>query len=59
MRRSPCHALTGLPSTVSLVKFLFFQKKKPDWALGAKEGEGGARPPSEGPQAELQAELET
>merc|ERR1711913_141096 len=34
-------------------------KKKPDWALGAKEGEGGARPPSEGPQAELQAELET
>merc|ERR1712038_425298 len=35
------------------------KKKKPDWALGAKEGEGGARPPSEGPQAELQAELET
>merc|ERR1711933_494902 len=34
------------------------EKKKPDWALGAKEGEGGiARSPSEG--AGLQAELET
>merc|ERR1711997_1168163 len=31
------------------------EKKKPDWALGAKEGEGGARPPSEGPQTELEA----
>ena len=34
------------------------EHKKPDWALGAKEGEGGiARSPSEG--AGLQAELET
>jgi len=29
------------------------EKKKPDWALGAKEGE--ARPPSEGPPAEVEA----
>ena len=33
----------------------YFQKKKPDWALGAKEGEAGARPPSEGPPAEVEA----
>merc|ERR1711994_1019642 len=31
------------------------EKKKPDWALGAKEGEAGARPPSEGPPAEVEA----
>merc|ERR1712038_834501 len=35
------------------------QEKKPDWVLGEKEGEGGSKTPSEGPQAELQAELET
>merc|ERR1711990_297861 len=29
-------------------------KKKPDWALGAKEGEGGARQPSEGPPSEVE-----
>jgi len=27
-------------------------KKKPDWALGAKEGEGGAKAPSEGAPSE-------
>jgi len=33
----------------------FFQKKKPDWALGAKEGEGGAKAPSEGAPSEVEA----
>jgi len=33
----------------------FFQnKKKPDWALGAKEGEGGAKAPSEGAPSEVE-----
>merc|ERR1712177_183109 len=30
-------------------------KKKPDWALGAKEGEGGAKPPSEDSPSEIEA----
>jgi len=30
-------------------------KKKPDWALGAKEGEGGAKAPSEGAPSEVEA----
>jgi len=29
-------------------------KKKPDWALGAKEGEGGAKAPSEGAPSEVE-----
>merc|ERR1712157_645825 len=29
-------------------------KKKPDWALGAKEGEGGVKPPSEGAPSEVE-----
>merc|ERR1711936_161788 len=29
-------------------------KKKPDWALGAKEGEGGAKAPSEGTPSEVE-----
>jgi len=35
--------------------FSCFQKKKPDWALGAKEGEGGAKAPSEGAPSEVEA----
>jgi len=31
------------------------EKKKPDWALGAKEGEGGAKAPSEGAPSEVEA----
>merc|ERR1712029_811237 len=31
-------------------------KKKPDWALGAKEGEGGAKPPSEENPPEIESE---
>jgi len=31
------------------------EKKKPDWALGAKEGEGGAKPPSEDSPSEIEA----
>ena len=38
-----------------LIKYSFFQKKKPDWALGAKEGEGGAKPPSEDSPSEIEA----
>merc|ERR1712142_818275 len=30
------------------------EKKKPDWALGAKEGEGGAKAPSEGAPSEVE-----
>merc|ERR1712236_92754 len=30
------------------------EKKKPDWALGAKEGEGGAKAPSEGTPSEVE-----
>jgi len=30
------------------------KKKKPDWALGAKEGEGGAKAPSEGTPSEVE-----
>merc|ERR1712115_159096 len=30
-------------------------KKKPDWALGAKEGEGGAKPPNEDSPSEIEA----
>jgi len=30
-------------------------KKKPDWALGAKEGEGGVKAPSEGAPSEVEA----
>merc|ERR1712228_342946 len=30
-------------------------EKKPDWALGAKEGEGGAKAPSEGAPSEVEA----
>merc|ERR1711923_188927 len=31
------------------------EKKKPDWALGAKEGEGGAKPPNEDSPSEIEA----
>jgi len=33
---------------------LIKNKKKPDWALGAKEGEGGAKAPSEGAPSEVE-----
>jgi len=36
-------------------KFKDKNKKKPDWALGAKEGEGGAKAPSEGAPSEVEA----
>ena len=35
----------------------YFQKKKPDWALGAKEGEAGIRSTSEGPPGEAELEV--
>ena len=35
----------------------YFQKKKPDWALGAKEGEAGIRSTSEGPTGEVELEV--
>merc|ERR1712227_1134779 len=31
------------------------EKKKPDWALGAKEGEGGVKPPNEDSPSEIEA----
>ena len=35
---------------------VYFQKKKPDWALGAKEGESGAKTPTEENPPEIEAE---
>jgi superfamily I DNA and RNA helicase len=41
-----CNRLNSNMERLKLIKYFFFlfQKKKPDWALGAKEGEGKARP---------------
>ena len=42
---------------VILFLYYYFQKKKPDWALGAKEGEAGIRSTSEGPTGEAELEV--
>ena len=38
-----------------LMNTFLFQKKKPDWALGAKEGEGGSKTPVEEMPPEIEA----